>query len=174
MADLNLGVGQKPIPGSFGVDIAPTHGCDVLATFEGAPLPFARDSIQTLYAYHVLEHIRDLPALMEEIHRIGQPSARVVIEVPYFACVGAFGDPTHVRFFAYHTFRFWTTDTDQANWFSRARFRITRRRIVFGALHRRLGVAALANRWPNIYENFFAFIFPGRVLQVDLEVVKER
>ncbi|MFP4323377.1 MAG: methyltransferase domain-containing protein [Anaerolineales bacterium] len=172
MAQLNLGAGEKPISSTFGVDVAPTGACDVIANFEGAPLPFATSSITGLYAYHVLEHIRDLPALMEEIHRISQPDARIIIEVPYFACVGAFGDPTHVRFFAYHTFRFWTPDTDQANWFSRARFRIAQRRIVFGKVHRLLGIAALANRWPDVYENFLAFIFPGRVLQVELRPIK--
>jgi len=173
MPELNLGCGKRPIDGTYGVDMVPLPGVAVVADFENRPLPFAADSIDRIYIYHVLEHIRNLNRLMAEMHRICRPGARVVIEVPYYTCVGAFGDPTHVRFFTYETFRFWSADTDQANWlFVKTRFEITRRRLVFGKLHQMLGVSWWANRWPHLYENFCAFWFPARLLEVELEVVK--
>jgi hypothetical protein len=169
MHTLNLGVGKKNIDGAIGVDIVATPECDVIANLDGASLPFAANSISTVYAYHVLEHINNLIPLMEEIHRICKEGALIHIEVPYFTCIGAFGDPTHVRFFTYHTFRFWEKTTDQANWFSMARFTIVRRRIVFGKLHRLLGIQFLANKFPHIYENFFPYLFPARYLEITLE-----
>jgi SAM-dependent methyltransferase len=172
MTGLNLGCGRRPVPGTYGVDVVALPGVDIVADFDGAPLPFAASSINEVHAYHILEHLRDLNRLMEEVHRVCCHGARMVIEVPYFSCVGAFGDPTHVRFFAYETFRFWSADTDQANWFTSARFEIRWRRLVFGKLHRLLGVAWWANRWPHIYENFFAFWFPARMLEVELIVIK--
>lgn len=172
MAKLNLGCGKRPIPGTLGVDVVALDAVDVIADFDGVPLPFAPNSIDEIHAYHILEHLRELDRVMEELHRICRHGARIVIEVPYFSCVGAFGDPTHVRFFTYNTFRFWAQKTDQANWFASARFEITRRRLVFGKAHRLLGIAWWANRWPNVYENFFAFWFPARMLEVELSVVK--
>lgn len=170
MVEINLGAGRKRVGDAIGVDSVRTAACDVQANIDGTVLPFKRDSIQRVYAWHVLEHIRDLPALMEELHRICAPQAELHIEVPYFSCVGAFGDPTHVRFFTYNTFLFWTQGTDQANWFSTARYEIKQRRIIFGRLHQALGIQWLANRFPNVYENFFAFIFQARVLAVVLVV----
>jgi SAM-dependent methyltransferase len=172
MPELNLGCGKRPIAGTYGVDVAPLDGVAVVADFENRPLPFASGSIDRIYIYHVLEHIRDLNRMMTEMHRICTSDARIVIEVPYYTCVGAFGDPTHVRFFTYNTFRFWSADTDQANWFTQTRFEITRRKLVFGKAHRLLGIGWMANRWPNVYENFFAFWFPARMLEVELSVSK--
>jgi SAM-dependent methyltransferase len=172
MAGLNIGCGKRSVPGTFGVDVVALAGVDVVADFDGVALPFAADTIDKIHAYHVLEHMRELERVMEEIHRVCRNGARVVIEVPYFSCVGAFGDPTHKRFFAYETFRFWSAETDQANWFTQAHFEIKRRRLVFGRAHRMLGVEWWANRWPNIYENFFAFWFPARMLEAELIAVK--
>lgn len=172
MPELNLGCGKRPIPGALGVDIVPLPGVAFVADFENKPLPFAPHSIDRIYLYHVLEHIRDLNRLMTELHRISKPGGRILVEVPYYTCVGAFGDPTHVRFFTYETFRFWSADTDQANWFTQARFEIVRRKLVFGKAHRWLGIGWWANRYPNLYENFFAFWFPARMLEVELSASK--
>lgn len=172
MIALNLGCGKRPIAGAFGIDRVALPGVAAVAEFDGIALPFATSSVELVYIYHVLEHIQQLERTMEELHRICRDGARIVIEVPYFTCVGAFGDPTHVRFFTYETFRFWSNDTDQANWFTNVRFKIVRRRLVFGKVHRWLGIAYLANRSPNVYENFFAYWFPARLLEVELTVTK--
>lgn len=169
---LNLGSGKKPVPDCINVDLVMLPDVNVIANLDTTALPFKSSSIEGVYAYHVLEHIRELPRLMEEIHRICMPDAIISIEVPYFACIGAFGDPTHVRFFTYETFRFWEARTDQWNWFSSATYRIRRRSLQFGKLHRLLGIQAFANRFPNIYENFLVYLFPARLLQVELSVVK--
>jgi SAM-dependent methyltransferase len=172
MAQLNLGCGKRLMPGTIGVDEVALPGVALVANLDGVALPFADNSVERVILFHVLEHIRDLNRLMEELHRICKPGVGVQIEVPYYTCVGAFGDPTHVRFFTYHTFHFWSADTDQANWFTKARYEIARRRLVFGRAHRWLGVSWWANRWPNIYENFFAFWFPARMLEIELIVSK--
>jgi SAM-dependent methyltransferase len=172
MLTLNLGCGQRTIEGALGVDRVALPGVDVVADFDGASLPFATGVIERVYAYHVLEHLHHLERAMDEIHRVCCDGARVMIEVPYFACVGAFGDPTHTRFFTYQTFRFWSAETDQANWFTGARFEIARRRLAFGKVHRLLGIAWWANRFPHVYENFFAYWFPARLLEVELIVTK--
>lgn len=137
-------------------------------------LPFQRGSVATAYALNVLEHLDDLPGAMCDLWGILQPAGRVLVEVPYFAGVSAFADPTHRRFFTYTTFDHFgppATRGWQANrhtWFGEASFQTVRRRLVFGRAHRLLGIAWLANRFPGVYENLFAYWFPARALEVTL------
>lgn len=166
---LDLGCGPRKHDGAIGLDHICLPGVDVVAELEGAGLPFAAGSFTTIYAHHVLEHIRDLPAVMAELHRVSRPGARIEIVVPYYTCVGAFGDPTHVRFFTYYTFDHFSDRPDMHTWFSDTRFHIRSRRIGFGRLHRLLGIAWFANRFPHLYENFLPYIFPARTLTVVLE-----
>jgi SAM-dependent methyltransferase len=167
---LDLGCGYEKVPGALGLDRVRLPGVDVLADVTGSALPFQDNSFDVIHANHLLEHIHDLEALLAELARIGKPGARIHVLVPYFSCVGAFGDPTHVRFFTYYTFDHFTEDPSRHTWFSGTRFRIARRKIGFGRLFRLLGVAWWANRWPHIYENFFAFTLPARTLEIDLIV----
>jgi hypothetical protein len=96
------------------------------------------------------------------------------IVVPYYTRVGAFGDPTHVRFFTYRTLEHFvdTGDKERYTWFTSTRFTIGQRRIGFGRLFRLLSIQFWANHLPNIYENFFAFTLPARTLWVQLIVSK--
>lgn len=171
---LDLGCGRRKTAGALGVDHVALPGVDVVAEFDGVALPFRDDSFTRIVAHHVLEHIRDLPGLMAELHRVARPGAVIDIIVPYFPCVGAFGDPTHVRFFTYYTLDHFTTRPDLHSWFSDVRFEIRSRHIGFGRLHRLLGIGWLANRFPHVYENFFAFWFPGRTLQVEMIIPTSR
>ena len=167
---LDLGVGRAKMPGAVGLDWVRLPGVDVVANVTAGHLPFRDNSFDAIHANHILEHIDDLAALLGELHRVCRPAGRIYVLVPYFTCVGAFGDPTHVRFFTYYTFDHFTEDPTRHTWFSATRFTIHHRRIGFGRLFRLLGVEWWANRWPNIYENFFAFTLPARTLTVELIV----
>ena len=46
---------------------------------------------------HVIEHIPDTLALMQELHRIAKPGAKLVARTPYGSSDDAWEDPTHVR-----------------------------------------------------------------------------
>jgi SAM-dependent methyltransferase len=146
----------------------------VVARLDAAHLPFREASLARVYARHVLEHLEDVPATMAEIHRVLRPGGECHVEVPYFAAVSAYADPTHRAWFTYTTFEHFgppATSGWQANrhtWFGSARFGIRRRRLVFGEAHRRLGLQALANRFPALYENLLLYLFPARSLEVVL------
>lgn len=168
---LDLGCGPNKHPGAIGVDCVPLDGVDIVADFECGQLPFPNKSFDIVYAHHVFEHIRNLPDLLAELRRICRPGAVIEVLVPYFTCVGAFGDPTHVRFFTYYTFDHFTDDPLRHTWFSSTRFAIRSRHIGFGRIFRVLGIEWFANRYPHIYENFFAYIFPARTLHAELVVI---
>jgi SAM-dependent methyltransferase len=172
---LHIGCGMHKMPGAIGLDIVDLPGVDVVVDLERESIPFPDNSFEIVYAHHVLEHITRLNDVLTELHRVCRPGARIEIVVPYFTCVGAFGDPTHVRFFTYGTFEHFTETKNKElyTWFSSTRFAIKYRRIGFGRLFRLLGVQWWANRWPNIYENFFAYMLPARTLTVELIVTKD-
>jgi SAM-dependent methyltransferase len=171
---VDLGCGLRPVPGALGLDRQALPGVAVVARLDAPHLPFRDASLARVHARHVLEHLEDVPAAMAEIHRVLRPGGECHVEVPYFACVTAYADPTHRAWFTYTTFEHFgppATSGWQANlhtWFGTARFGIRRRRLVFGEGHRRLGLQALANRFPALYENLLLYLFPARSLDVDL------
>ncbi|MDQ3700467.1 MAG: methyltransferase domain-containing protein [Chloroflexota bacterium] len=177
-AVVDLGCGLRPVAGAIGVDRVPLPPVHVIARLDAPHLPFQSGSLARVYARHVLEHLDDLPRAMTEVHRVLRPGGRCTVEVPYFASVTAYTDPTHRGRFTYGTFehfappdvRGWSPGCH--NWFSAAYFAIRRRRLEFGAGHHRIGITILANRFPLLYESLFVYWFPARVLQVELEKVE--
>lgn len=172
---LHIGCGRHKAPGAIGLDITALPGVDVVLDLDKEKLPFADHTFELVYAHHVLEHLRNLSEVLAELHRVCKDGAVIDIVVPYYTCVGAFGDPTHVRFFTYRTLEHFaeTDDKERYTWFSSTRFIMGKRHIGFGRLFRVLLVEFLANRWPNIYENFFSFICQGRTLSAQLIVAKK-
>ena len=83
-------------------------GVAVIADLDRGPLPFATSSFDLVMAFHSLEHVRDLLAVMREIWRIGRPGAQVCIVAPYFTGGLNLANPYHKQVFNEHTPRFWT------------------------------------------------------------------
>lgn len=70
--------------------------------------PFADDSVGVLRAYHLIEHLPDTVHFFNEAYRVLAPGGFLLIEVPSVNGAGAFGDPTHVRFFNTLSFEYFT------------------------------------------------------------------
>ena len=100
---INLGGGNERIPGFTNVDILPLPNVDIVCDLNGK-LPLADNSIEEIYASHILEHLPNTVKIVEELYRICQPGATIKIKSPYFKSDGAFKDPTHVSFFTEQTF----------------------------------------------------------------------
>src|SRR4051794_17075979 len=81
---LDIGCGPNKVPGAVGVDCLALPGVDVVHDLDSYPYPFAADSVDEIHAYHVLEHVPDVMATMEELWRISKPGATVHIRVPHF------------------------------------------------------------------------------------------
>ena len=108
-ARLHLGCGTTIRPGWINLDRSRLPGVDVVADLDACartPLPFADDSIEEFFASHVLEHVHDTLALMQELHRIAKPGATAVFRVPYGSSDDADEDPTHVRRFFLKSFSY--------------------------------------------------------------------
>jgi SAM-dependent methyltransferase len=108
---LNLGCGRSPLAGWVNVDMTAMPGVDVVAnldTCRTVPLPFADDSVSQLRMSHVLEHIGDTLALMQELHRVAEPGAVLTIRAPYGSSDDAFEDPTHRQRFFLNSFAYFS------------------------------------------------------------------
>ncbi len=173
---LDLGCGIRKVAGAIGADRVGLPGVDVVMNLDVLPYPFHDSSFDIVYCRHVLEHLVDWIAALREIDRILRPAGRIIIHVPYFASSGSFRDPTHKHFFAFETFDYFTVDGSNRlsvlnYYYPDLRFQV-RRRLVFGRLHRALGAAAVFNRLPHVYEDYFCYFAPAREIVAELTTLK--
>ena len=108
---LHLGCGTDIREGWINLDARGLPGVDVVADLDRCrkrPLPFPDDSIDEFLAGHVLEHLRDPLAFMQELHRIAKPGGVAVFRVPYGSSDDADEDPTHVRRLFLHSFYYFS------------------------------------------------------------------
>jgi SAM-dependent methyltransferase len=163
---VNIGCGSRKHPGEIGLDRYRASAADLLADLNRG-LPFATGGVDEVVAEHVLEHVPDLVALMEEIHRVLAPGGVLKLEVPYFAHPDAYRDPTHVRFFTWESMDYFVDEMKPAA-YTGVNFKYRRRDLGFGdglnALIGRLRARASIRR----YEKYWARSYPARVLRAEL------
>ncbi len=169
---LNLGAGRADqLPGAVRLDIARAASPHVVADLDAGTLPFKTSVFEAVGAYDVVEHVADLIALMEEIHRVLKPGGVAHVTTPHFSSANAFTDPTHRRALGLKSFDYF----DEAHalaYYSSARFHIRTARLFFkGRLLGRL-MFHLARRWPAFYEERLAWMVPGWFLYFELVAVK--
>ena len=170
---VDLGCGRNKFAGAIGIDYAGNSYADIQHDLDVYPYPVAAGSFDVVLLRNVVEHVRNVVGLMEEIHRIGRDGADVVITTPHFSSLYSYQDPTHVRHLAYDSMDYFTEETKHSNFYSSCRFRIVGRGLDFGrsfpfsSIAR--GLAALSLRK---WEKHFAFVFPANSLWFHLRVVK--
>ena len=96
---LNLGCGEKRIPGYINVD---KYGSpDIKHDLESFPWPWETNSVSDIVLIHVLEHLgKDVEiyfGIFKEMYRICTHGAKIKIIVPHFRHQFFYDDPTHVR-----------------------------------------------------------------------------
>lgn len=188
MRILDVGCGNNKTPGAIGLDINPRTQADLIADLDAPPYPFADNSFDLIVANHVIEHVRDAVAFMEELHRLLRPGGLVRLVTPHYTNPCAYADLTHRRYLSLRALdgftsqaanlrvtllgRLLETDFPAMDFYSLARFEKVEARLSFGRPFRYLGVQWLANRWPRIYEFYLAGLFPARDIYLTLRAVK--
>jgi SAM-dependent methyltransferase len=154
-----------------GVDMSPNSQADILHNLDAFPYPLESDTFDLVIMQDVLEHLEDVPGTLNEVYRVARHGAIVRIRTPHYSSYYAYGDPTHKRFFSSAVLDGF--DAAQPNrLYAEARFAFRKREIQFPKIWRITGVAALANRRRERWEQLFAFIFRAENLYFELEVVK--
>ena len=179
---IDLGCGDNKRKDFIGVDKVDLQGVDIVCDIDKGSLPLDDNSVEEIFSMHFMEHVDDVVAVMEELWRVSKNGARIVIAVPYFTSVGAFRDPTHKHFFTYETFDYFTDSNRVPTFYSKAKFKIVKKRILFypsnsnfyGKLRfaHMLPFQFIANLFPYFYEHSLLKLFSPRDLYVELEVIK--
>jgi len=168
---LNLGCGKKYINGAVNVDVTPATRPDVVHNLNRVPWPFPDSHFRQVQAYDVLEHLTDLLAVMEEIHRVCEDGAIVHITTPHFSSANSYTDLTHRHHFGFFSLDHFTGESHN-DFYTPCRFRMVARRMIFHPSLVNKMVWRLAERNPQVYERSWAWAFPAWFLYFELEVSK--
>lgn len=169
---LCLGSGRKKAADAVNVDLVPETHPDICHNLNCMPWPLPSGWFEECQAFDVIEHLDDIVAVMEEIHRVCRNGAIVRISVPHFSCANAFTDPTHRHYFSHFSFNYFTGE-HEFSFYTKLRFRRRSNQIVFAQTLLNKLVHRLANRFAAEYERRWAWMFPAWFLYFELEVVKD-
>lgn len=168
---LNIGAGRgNQMAGAVRLDRARAARPHVVADLDKG-LPFRASAFEAVGAFDVVEHVADVVALTEEIHRVLRPGGVAYITTPHFSSANAFTDPTHRRALSLRSFDYFNQRHD-LSYYSAARFDVRSARLFFkGPVLGRI-LFHLARRWPAFYEDHLAGAFPAWFLYFELVAVK--
>lgn len=108
---LHLGCGLTILPDWINVDCVDLPGVDLLFdldTCDNNLLPIEDNSIDTMLASHVIEHIAKPLPLMQELYRVAKPDAQLTLFLPYGSSDDAFEDPTHSKAYFLNSFYYFS------------------------------------------------------------------
>ncbi len=95
---INLGSGYKRYPNFINIDSDPNCKPDHIVNLETDTLPFSDNSVDSVIAHHILEHMGDgYFHFLKELYRICKHGAIIDIRVPHPNHEIFLNDPTHKR-----------------------------------------------------------------------------
>ena len=165
---LDVGCGSAKFPGAVGLDVSPDTEADVVHDLDEFPYPLADDEFDEILAQDVIEHVAQPIRMFEEFSRIGRRGAKIHVRTPHFSSVLAYGDPTHRHYFSTLALRSFAEP--RFSHYTEVRLRLVSITLDLWLPFRALGIGALANRFPDAYEKYFAFRFPAMNMRATYEV----
>lgn len=172
---LHLGCGFAKKPGAIGVDINPRSDADVIHNLNKFPYPFKANTFETIIADNILEHLDDIPKVLEEIYRISKNGAHILITTGHFSSIDSFTDPTHKHFFTSRTFDYFVPGTDLYE-YNYSKFSFKKMSVRVGPPTNNFVLKIflwLINKYLVFYEKHFAFILPVGRITYELQVMKK-
>jgi SAM-dependent methyltransferase len=161
---LDMGCGSRKRHGCIGIDNNRRSDADVIHDLNSFPYPFKKSSFDEIFADNVIEHLSDVIATLEEIHRISASGALVKITVPYFRSRWAFIDPTHLHYFTVDSFAYFDAENPISERYKYSDARFSVEKIIFNeqipCRPIRRFVKLIANKWPRRYEHYLSHLYP--------------
>ena len=112
---LNIGCGEHRLEGYKGVDITKTGAADIVADIN-KPWKFAKDeTVDEIYASHIVEHVDSLIHFFNESHRVLKKGGILKVIAPYYTSVRCWQDPTHKHAISEHSFLYYNKEWREMN-----------------------------------------------------------
>ncbi len=137
-------------------------------------LPFHDDVFDEVRLIHVVEHVADVIATVDEVHRISRAGGQVVIETPHYTDFSSFCDPTHRWHLNSYSFRNFTEDRDYS-YYGRQRLGERRVQVKLLRLWKLLGFQLAINyssAFRKFWEYYLCFVIRGKAVVFEFEVLK--
>lgn len=167
---LNLGCGEQYEEGAVNVDYYASRA-DVRHDLDTIPYPFAENSFDEIRCHNVIEHLKEVIPVMEELYRVGKPGCRVTIRVPHFRSACLYEDLTHKHGFAWRSFDIFTDDGRVYGNYSSVRYRIVSREYT---PYKCRWFYRLLSRMPVLTDNLLSKYVPMASILFVLDVNKEK
>jgi SAM-dependent methyltransferase len=168
---VDIGCGNHKAKGSWGIDIRLTPEVDIICDINEKHLPLKDSVVKLLYASHIIEHVEDVEKTLNEIHRVCEDGAQVLIRYPHFRSINAYSDITHKRYLGLRVFDKYTIAHKKA--YERL-FILKNRGVRLKKWLRRIGVELLLSKVLVRIEGWAFFLpFTNFDVFVHLEVVKK-
>lgn len=172
---LDVGCGRNKYPGAIGIDRNRNTAADVICDLDRAPYPFRDGRFDQIRVTHVIEHVSDVIATMEELHRLSRPGGRIVVVTPHYTDFSSFCDPTHRWHLNSFSFKYFAERNGGFGYYTPARMREVRVEVKLLRLWRWLGFEFAVNRsltFRKFWEHYLCFLVRGKAIVFELEVLK--
>ena len=171
---LDVGCGRNKQPGAIGIDRNRDTDADVICDIDCGRLPFRDDVFDEVRLIHVIEHVADVIATVDDVHRISRAGGRIVIETPHYTDFSSFCDPTHRWHLNSYSFRNFTEERDYS-YYSRRRLGERLVQVKLLRLWKLLGFELAINyssAFRKFWEYYLCFVIRGKAIVFEFEVLK--
>ncbi|MEE9276574.1 MAG: methyltransferase domain-containing protein [bacterium] len=174
---LDVGCGPERLPGAIGVDIRlkvrPSVCCD--ADVDGVRvrhIPFRDGAFEEIRVLQTIDHFRNIVPVMEELHRVAAPGARLVITVAHVSSIYSWSDPVHHLHLTSRSFLCFTDHPTKGAAYTAPLFRQRKFHFIFGRSLISLIPRFLCLLSPRVYEKHFSWMFPANDMYFEFEALK--
>ena len=179
---LDVGCGTNKTAGAIGLDNNPRTGADVIHDLGLLPYPFPDNEFDLVVSNHVVEHVPDVMAFVSELHRITRPGGHIRLLTPHYTNPDWANDPTHRNHINSYTFNTFIAGREVFDFYTEIQLKPVKCYVSLAGLWRALGIEFVVNldqRMPSMrftrkfWEQYLSYIFRGKELQFEFEVVKK-
>lgn len=178
---LDVGCGANKTEGAIGLDNNPRTNADVIHDLGELPYPFPDNEFDLVVSNHVVEHVPDVMAFITELYRITRNGGRIKLLCPHYTNPDWPNDPTHRNHINSYTFNTFIAGREVFDFYTEVQLKPVRCYVSLLNLWKAFGIEFFVNldtRWPGMrftrkfWEQYLSYIFRGKELQFEFEVVK--